>query len=249
MTGPAPFAALLSSEWVKLRTLSSTWWCLGVHAVVALAVGGLAAATTQTAADASAAVSAALTGFAFAQVALLVLGVLAMTAEFGSGMVLASLTAVPRRTRVLAAKTVVVALACAVPTAVTGVLCAVAARALTAVPGGVPLTSAEVLRPVGLQVAAGVLVGVLGLGLGTLLRSTAGGVGTGAALVLVLPPVLALAGGRLGGRVSQGLPSLRVGEESFLAVPTSWPVGLAVAAAWALVAWALAALLLERRDV
>jgi ABC-2 type transport system permease protein len=249
VSGTVPFAALLRSEWVKLRTLTSTWWCLGVHAAVALGVGVLAAATTQTADDAGSAVSGALTGFAFAQVALLVLGVLAMSAEFGSGMVLASLTAVPRRTRVLAAKTVVVALVCAVPTAVCGVLCALAAGALTAVPGGVPLLSADVLRPLGLQVAAGVLVGVLGLGLGTLLRSTAGGVGLGAVLVLALPPVLAIAGGRLGGRISQALPSLRVGEETFLAVPTPWPVGLAVAAAWALVAWVLAAVLLERRDV
>jgi ABC-2 type transport system permease protein len=249
VSGGVPFAALLRSEWVKLRTLASTWWCLGGYAAVALAAGWLAAATTQSADDAGSAVSVALIGFGFAQVALIVLGVLAMSAEFGSGMVLASLTAVPRRTRMLAAKTVVVALVCALPTAVTAVLCAVAARALTAVPGGVPLLSADVVRPLALQVAASVLVGVLGLGLGTLLRSTAGGLGLGAALVLVLPPVLAVAGGRIGGRVSQALPSLRTGQEAFLAVPTSWPVGLAVAGAWALVVWALAAVLLERRDV
>jgi ABC-2 type transport system permease protein len=109
--------------------------------------------------------------------------------------------------------------------------------------------SAAVLRPLAVQVVAAVLVGVLGVGMGALVRSTAGGVGLGLALVLVLPPALALAGGRVGGRVSQALPALRVGEETFLAVPTGWQVGLAVAAAWAAVAWAASALLVERRDV
>jgi hypothetical protein len=134
-------------------------------------------------------------------------------------------------------------------TAVLGLGCALAARTLTAVPGGVPLDSAAVLRPLAVQVGAAVLVGVLAVGLGALLRSTAGGVGLGLALVLVLPPALALAGGRVGGRLSQGLPALRVGEETFLAVPTGWQVGLLVAAAWAGVAWAASAVVLERRDV
>jgi hypothetical protein len=44
-------------------------------------------------------------------------------------------------------------------------------------------------------------------------------------------------------------PALRVGRESFLAVTTTWPVGLAVTGAWTVGAWALGALLLERRDL
>jgi hypothetical protein len=175
----------------------STWWCVVVYAVVVGAGGWLTAATTHRASDAGAALSAALAGFGVGQVVLVVLGVLAVSAEFGTGMALASLTAVPRRTRLLAAKTLVVAALCAVLTALLGVVCAVAARTLTAVPGGVPLGSGAVLRPLAVQVAAAVLVGVLGVGLGALLRSTAGGVGLGLALALVLPPALALAGGRL----------------------------------------------------
>jgi ABC-2 type transport system permease protein len=100
-----------------------------------------------------------------------------------------------------------------------------------------------------LQVVWGVLVAVLAVALGTLLRSGAGGIGLGMALVFVLPPVLALAGGRWAERAAQALPALRVGEDAFLAVATSWPVGLAVIGGWAVVTWALSALLLERRDV
>jgi len=249
MSAAVPFRAVLRSEWTKLATVRSTWWCVAIYVVVVGATGWLAAATTHTAADAGSALSAAFTGFGFGQLVLVVLGVLAVSAEFGTGMALASLTAVPRRSRLLAAKTLVVAAVCAVLTAVLAVVCAFGARTLTAVPGGLPFGSADVLRPMGVQVAAAVLVGVLGLGLGALVRSTAGGVGLGLALVLVLPLVLALAGGRVGGRVSQALPALRVGEDTFLAVPTGWVAGLAVAAAWAAVAWAAAAVLLERRDV
>lgn len=249
MTRAVPFRALLGSEWVKLRSLRSTWWCLAVYVDVAAGAGWLAAGTTHTAGSAGAAMSTVLIGFGFAQPALLVLGVLVMSAEFGSGMALASFAAVPRRTRVLVAKTVVVALVCAVLTVVAGLLCALAARTLIAVPVGVPFGSAAVLRPLAVQVGAVTLLGLLGVALGTLLRSTAGAVGAGLTLVLLLPPALALMAGHAGSRVSEALPALRVGEEAFFSVPTGWAAGLLVAAAWALVAWAVAAMLLERRDV
>jgi ABC-2 type transport system permease protein len=65
----------------------------------------------------------------------------------------------------------------------------------------------------------------------------------------VAPPALALAGGDLAARISQSLPALRVGEDPFLAVSTTWPVGMAVVAVWSVGAWLLGAVLLERRDV
>jgi ABC-2 type transport system permease protein len=211
--------------------------------------GWLAAATTTGSPTAGIAAGVTLTGFAFGQVVLVVLGALAVTGEFATGMALSSLVAVPRRTRLLVAKTVVVAGWAALLSALLVAVCVLAARTLIAVPGGVPFGDPAVLRAGGLQVAGAVLVTVLAAGLGAVLRSTAGAVGLGTALVLVAPPVLALAGGEVPERLSQALPALRVGEDAFLAVPTSWPVGLAVAAAWAAGAWVLGAVLLERRDV
>jgi ABC-2 type transport system permease protein len=240
---------LLAAEWTKLRSVAGTWWCTAVYVLVALGLGWLAAANTDRALRADLAVSTALTGFGFAQLVLVVLGVLAGAGEFTTGLAVASFAAVPRRIRLLVAKTVVVALFCALLTVVLAAGCALAARTLTAVPGGADLGQAAVLRQLGLQVAWAVLVGVLAVALGTVLRSTAGGVGVGTALVFVLPPVLALAGGRVGERLSQALPALRVGEDAFLAVGTGWPVGLAVVGGWAGAVWALAAVLLERRDV
>jgi ABC-2 type transport system permease protein len=244
-----PFGAVVRSEWTKLRSVRATWWCTALYLLVVGGSGWLAAASTDTSARADIAVQTALTGFGVGQLALVVLGVLAVSAEFASGMVLVSLTTVPRRTRLLLAKTVVVAVWCLLLSALLAVVCALAARTLTAVPGGVRPGDPAVLRTLGLQVAAAGLVGVLSVALGAVLRSTAGAVGIGTALVLVLPPAFALAGGELASRVSQGLPALRVGEDALLAVATPWPVGMAIVAAWALGVWVLGAVLIERRDV
>jgi hypothetical protein len=106
-----------------------------------------------------------------------------------------------------------------------------------------------VLRTLGLQVGAAGLVGVLGVALGAVLRSTAGAVGVGVALVFVAPPALALVGSELASRLSQSLPALRVGQDAFLAVATSWQVGMAVVAGWAVGMWLVGAVLFARRDV
>jgi hypothetical protein len=241
--------AVLRSEWTKLVSVRSTWWCTAVHLLVVGAVGWLAAATTPSSPRADLAVGVALTGFGFGQLVLVVLGVLAVSAEFATGSVLPSLTAVPRRTRLLVAKTAVVTAWAVLLTAALGLSCWLAARTLTAAPGGVPLGDPAVLRALGLQVAGAALVTVLAVGLGAALRSTAGAVGLGVALVAMAPPVLALAGGAVASRLSQALPALRVGEDPFLAVPTGWAVGLVVCGVWALGAWAAGAVLLERRDV
>jgi ABC-2 type transport system permease protein len=244
-----PFRAVLRSEWTKLWSLRSTWWCGAIYLLVVGGAGWMAAAGTQSSAQAEVAVQAALVGFGFGQLVLVVLGVLVVSSEFASGMALVSLTAVPRRTRLLLAKTLVFAAWCLMFSGVLAVVCALAARTLTAVPGGVQPDDPDVLRTLGLQVGAAVLVGVLSVALGAVLRSTAGAVGVGMALVFVAPPVLALAGGDLASRVSQALPALRVGQDAFLAVTTTWPVGMAVVAAWAAGLWVLAAAVLERRDV
>jgi ABC-2 type transport system permease protein len=244
-----PFRAPLRSEWTKLRSLRSTWWCTGIYLLVVGATGWLAAASTDMAADVDVAVDTALTGFGVGQLVLVVLGVVAVTSEFVSGTAMVSLTVVPRRTRLLLAKTIVVGAYCTLLTAVLAPLCALGAAVLTAVPGGIPVLDPGVLRSLGLQIAAAGLTGVLAVGLGTVLRSTAGAVGVGMSLVLVLPTALALAGGTWPSRSSQALPALRVGEDAFLAVSTTWPAGIAVVAAWAVGTWVLGAVLLERRDV
>jgi hypothetical protein len=240
--------ALLRSEWTKLWSVRFAAWCTAVYVFVVLGAGLLAAASTQTAPEPDLAVETALTGFGFGQLVLVVFGILAVTSEFGTGNAVVAFIAVPRRTSLLVAKTAVVAVWSALLSAVLAVLCAVAAGRLTAVPGGVSLTDPAVLRVIGLQVAAATLVAVLALAIGTVVRSSAGAVGSGAALVFFAPLLVALAPD-WAARSAKAMPALRVGRDTFLAEATSWQVGTAVTAAWAVGAWVLGVVLLERRDV
>jgi ABC-2 family transporter protein len=240
--------ALLRSEWTKLWSVRFGAWCTAVFVFVVLALGLLAAATTQTAPEADLAVEGALTGFGFGQLVLVVFGILAVTSEFGTGSALVSFIAVPRRVRVLIAKTVVVGGWAALLSAVLAVLCAVAASRFTYVAGGISLTDPTVLRVLGLQVAVATLITVLAVGVGTVVRSSAGSVGAGTALVFFAPLLVALAPD-WAARSAKAMPALRVGRDTFLAESTTWQVGTAITAGWALALWILGAVLLERRDV
>lgn len=247
MSRPVPVTAVLRSEWTRLTSLRSTWWAAAGYVLVAAGFGWLAAATNPSADSAGSAVRLTLIGFGFAQFVVVAVAVVAAAGEFASGSVLTSLAAVPRRVRWLAAKTAVVAGVVAVLTGVLALVCWLAARTLTAVPGGVPLAGGA-SRDVLFQVAGAALTAVLGVGLGAVLRSTAGGVASGVALVFLLPLLLPLFGST-GEWLAEAMPVLRVGADPFLVAGTTGAVGLLVTTAWALGAWALAAVLLVRRDL
>jgi ABC-2 type transport system permease protein len=240
--------ALLRSEWTKLWSIRFGAWCTAAFVVVVLGLGLLAAATTQTSPAPDVAVEGALTGFGFGQLVLLVFGVLAVTSEFGTGNALVTFVAVPRRTRLLVAKTVVVGAWAAVLSAVLAVLCTVGAARFTLVPGGISLTDPAVLRVLGLQVAVATLITVLSVAVGTVFRSSAGAVGVGSALVFFEPLLIALAPD-WAARTATAMPALRVGRDTFLAESTTWQAGTAITAGWAMALWVLGAVLLERRDV
>ena len=108
---------MLRSEWVKLRSVRSTFWALTVTVVLGIALGAVISAATAHA-YAKFSVAAKLSwdptgvsqsGVAIAQAAIAVLGVLCISSEYSSGMIRTSLIAVPKRGRVLAAKSLVFA--------------------------------------------------------------------------------------------------------------------------------------------
>ena len=247
MRRKVPFHAVLRSEWRKLASLPATWWCSVGYVPLVGAAGWLAAGAAGTAPDAQAAAAAASTGYGIGQLVLVVLGVLAVTSDLGSGMSVASLTAVPRRTRLLVAKTVVVGVWCALSAFVLVAVWALAAGTSFAVPGGVAVLEPAVLRSLGLQVGAAALTGVLAVGLGAALRSSVRAVAAGLVLV-VLPSALTLAGGTWVVRLSQTLPALHIDGNALPATPATWQLGIPVMAAWAVGAWVLGAIVLERRD-
>jgi ABC-2 type transport system permease protein len=186
----------LHSEWTKFRTVRSTGWTLVAIVALPIAVAILVAATgslqpTETV------LAGAVGNSVVGQVAAGILGVLVVAGEYGTGTIGPTLAARPGRTPVLAAKAVLVAgLTFVVALAGNAAGLAVAGAMLDGHRLGQPW-------PALLGVAAGAAaVGVLGVGLGFLLRHTAGAV-TAVVAVLLLPiligPLLGPAAARVTG--------------------------------------------------
>ncbi len=176
---------VLRSEWTKLRSLPSTAWSL--LATVALVVGigtmySLIRVTRPpTTPDAVAnfdPTAVSLGGVQLAQLAIGILGVLLITGEYATGMVRTSFAAVPRRLPVLWGKAVAFALTTLVLCLPASAVAFVAGQMILArehldIALGDPGTTRAVLGSA-LYLTG---IGLLGLGLGALLRSTAGAVG------------------------------------------------------------------------
>jgi ABC-2 type transport system permease protein len=173
--------SVLHAEWTKLRTSPGTLALLFAVVAGTVGVSGAAAGCSGPGCGADLP-KLSLTGVQLGQAIVAVLAVLVIGNEYSSGMVRVTLTAVPRRTRVLAAKALVVA----------GV---VAAAAVVAVAGslivGRLLLPAHdlVLRPAVGSVLYLVLVGLLSLGIATAVRNPAAATGVVLALLYALPIV------------------------------------------------------------
>jgi hypothetical protein len=187
---------VVRSEWCKFRSVRSTWWALAAALVFNVLTAVLLAVFLPRALSAHQratidSVRVSLGGLHLSQIAFGLLGVLVITGEYSSGMIRASLAAVPQRRLVLAAKTAVFV----VSSVIIGIAACLAAYLIfqTFLPAGdamrTSLTDPGVARAVtgaGLYLA---VLGLLGLGLGAVIRSAAG---TVAALfgLLFVPSIL-----------------------------------------------------------
>ncbi|MER7926704.1 MULTISPECIES: ABC transporter permease [unclassified Streptomyces] len=170
----------LHAEWTKLRTLPSTWWLLTATVVLTAAVGTVAVSSSATRPDDPVRVS--LTGVQLSQSLCLVLGALSMGAEYGTGTIRTTLTAMPGRWRVLLSK----ALALSALTAAAGSLAVLSTLALAHLTLPLP-TNGTTLRAATGSIVILVLVTLLGLSLATLLRDTAGAITLGLGILYVIP--------------------------------------------------------------
>lgn len=267
MTRRVPLRSVLRGEWAALRTSPAAWAGLLGYAAVVVLGGWTSLSGTAAPEEVGPAVAAALVGFVPGLLVLLALGAGAVTAEYRTGTVLTTLTAVPRRTRWLVARTLVVCAVVALVTAALAVGCVAAVPALTAGTLDLPLDDPAVLVPVALQVAAAVLVTVLGLGLGALTRRGPVAVALGVVLSVVAPVVTVAVLDGTAERLARWWPTLRIGVDDLLTVATRgsfgvpaggdallagatpWTTGTAVLGGWALAAWVAGMALVERRDV
>jgi ABC-2 type transport system permease protein len=251
---------VLQAEWTKLRSLHSSLYCLLATAAVTvgLAVGFAAADVSRwdqmTAQDRAKfdPTQICLFGIYLAQVAVGVLGVLTASSEYGTGLIRATLTAVPRRLPVLWAKTCVTAaatLTATVPATIAAFLLgqAILSRRQLNVSFTHPNTARAVIG------AAGYLavIAVLGLALGVILRGTAPAITTLTGILLVAPVLAGLLPGTWGHDITKYLPS-NAGQAIMTMKSSSASlspfVGLAVLCAYTAAALLAAAVLLNRRD-
>jgi ABC-2 type transport system permease protein len=188
--------AALASEATKLRSVRSTVWTLVVAVVAVVGIGALiTAARVSRWSDLSLrerlsldATTVSLRGVFLAQLAIGVLGVLVISSEYTTGMIRTTLAAVPNRRLVLFAKAVTfTVVAFVVATVACFVAFFIGQSILSAKHADVSITDPGVLRAVFGAGTYLTLVGLLGVGLGTLLRRTAGAIATLFGLVLVLP--------------------------------------------------------------
>ncbi len=252
----ATLTDVVHSEWIKFRTLRSSWLILVVAAVamvgLGLVVGYNVGKNFVGAAPEDTLPSGVLQGYLMAQLLIGVLGVLFVTGEYGTGMIRSTLAAVPRRVPVLLAKVIVFGAIVAASMLPAALAAFVSGQAFLSHYGhGTSLTAPGVLRVVlgtGVYLA---LVGLLGMAIGWIVRSTAGGIATVAGLLLVLPGLLGLLPGSIRDTIVRYMPS--TAGESFIqsahAAHTLQPwAGLAVMTLWVLGALVVGATLLRRRD-
>lgn len=254
-------AALLRSEWTKLRTVRSTMWTLGL--TVLIGVGIAAVATAETRAHWSSMglvtrltfdpVGTSLAGALFAQLTIGILGVLVVTAEYGTGTIRATFAAAPRRPLVLAAKVAVFGvIALVVSEIVTFASFSLGQSLLTAPVPHATFATPGVWRAVvgtGLYLC---VIGLLALGLAAIIRHTAGAITAFVAVLLVLPIVVHALPTSIANNVERYFPghigtamiALRSGPHSF----APW-TGFGLLCGYAVVALVIGGVLLVRRDV
>jgi ABC-2 type transport system permease protein len=254
----------LHAEWAKLRTLAGTFWLLAAAIALTVTVSAAAAAATRCPAGPACPVDTAkltLTGIQLGQAVIAILAVQAISSEYSTGMIRTTLTAIPRRTAVLAAKAITLTglvLAAGAIAAAGSVLAGrliLPGHGFTAARGFPTLSLADgpVLRAAAGSVLYLVLTALLSLGAATIIRDSAAA--TGAVLgLLYLPPVIAavLASNPHWQHQIERYAPMNAGltiqdTTSLHSLPISPWAGLGVLAAWAAAALLTGGLLLRRR--
>lgn len=253
---------LARSEWVKLATVRSTYWTLLLSAVGMVGFGTLLTTaydrhytTGAVASNAFDPAAYSLSGFFPAQLAIGVLGVVIITSEYTTGSIRSTFAAAPQRVPVLAAKAAVFTAVAAVTEIVSSFAAFFLGQAVLAGKGiGTHLGGPGVLRSVlGAALYLAVL-GLLAMGLGALIRRTAGAIAAVVGLVVILPVLVQGLPASWQAAITRYLPSVAgqaiIGRTKF-APPgpllSAW-AGFALFCAYALAILSAAAITVIRRD-
>jgi ABC-2 type transport system permease protein len=253
----------LHAEWTKIRTVAGPRWLLLGMIVATVALG---AAATSVPACRSPACGADLTrlsliGVELGQALAAILAVLIISGEYGSGMIRTTLTAMPHRATVLAAKAVTLTgvVAVAGTTAVLGSLQAgrliLARHGVTAAHGHPALSLADgpTLRATAGSVLYLTLIALLSLGVAAVVRDSATSIGVVLGLLYLLPIISPVIGSPHWRRLLEQIGPMSAGlavqaTVDLDSLPLSPWAGLGVTAGWAAAALTAGGLLLRVRD-
>lgn len=232
---------LLRAEWTKIRSVRSTW-IAAVSIVLSGAVLSVLAASDLLGKSPSELpepwdpTAVSLKGMLFARLVIGMLGALSVTSEYATGMISTSLATVPARSRLLAAKTIVVA-AIAFGTAVTTVLVSFATGQLMFSSAGLPIASIGDPRVAGALVGAVLymtLVALIGVAVGVLMRSTTSSLVIFVGAMLLVPALAPGLPGALGEWFARYWP-ITAGQAVYTVMPADGTVapwlGLGILAA------------------
>lgn len=257
------FSRVIRSEFIKLRTLRSTWILLGSMLALFIAFGAIAAlASTGQIKDAQGGpprafgldpVTTVFAGAGFALLIMAVFGVLSGAREYGSGMIRTTLAFVPKRLPVLWAK-VLVLVAFVLPVAIlAGIGAFYLGMAVLSAAGDATVSLGDSAAQRVLIGTAGYITGmaIIGLALGMAMRSMPGAIATVIGGVLILPALLTALLPESWRSVLKYLPSNAAAPFTEVKVRVDLlelAPGIAVFVGWVVLSLVVAAWLFARRD-
>ncbi|NDW06834.1 ABC transporter permease [Jiella pacifica] len=222
---------VLGFEWIKMRSISSPW-LTALSAIFAgttlsmLGVSDLIGVSPADLPDGWDPTAESLKGFLFAQLLVGMLGAHSITSEYATGLIGTSLAVVPARFRLLAAKTTVVCVMSLGTGIATTLLSFTAIQAMLA---GAGLASAGIADPGVARALVGAmlyltLVGLMGLAVGVLTRSTTASLATLIGVTLLVPAIAPGIPGAVGGWLQHYWP-ISSGQAAYRVVPVDAVVG------------------------
>lgn len=184
------FPRQLRSEWIKLSTLRSTWWSIGITAVITIGVALLIAQSMDV--PGFEPIQAVVSPVQFTMLLAGILGVISVTGEYSTGMIRSTLSANPVRGSVLAAKAIVVGVFLFIASLIISLAAALAVSPIfesrdMPFPWGTPADSTLPILAAAICMAIFALIGVA---FGFILRSGAGAIAATVGLLFVLPIVM-----------------------------------------------------------
>jgi ABC-type transport system involved in multi-copper enzyme maturation permease subunit len=254
-------SGILRSEWTKIKSVRSTAWSLLALFVATVGIGALTSAANASSAHQGGfrggngifdPVAISLAGLLFGQLAIGVLGILVVTAEYSTGTIRATFAAVPNRVLVLVSKILVFGVLALLTSEISSFVAFFVGQAILARSG----VSATLSTPGALRAVIGgglymTVLALLALGLAAMLRHSAAAITTFVAILLVLPLIVTALPASYVNSISRYLPA-NIGVTMISIFPqphefSPW-AGFALLCGYAVVALAVGGWLMATRD-